>query len=265
MTLTPTSATTVTDAVSDTRGRLIEFDGARNFRDIGGYRSQLGGEVRWGRVYRAAALHEMTAADRDRLESLGIVTVYDLRSRLEFEDHPDPVPSINVPILGRYMAENEPPDFASFVDHDQGVAFMTQMVRNMLDHGAVEIGQVIGGLAHAERLPAVFHCTAGKDRTGLVAALLLEVLGVEREVVLDDFQLTDRYRGAPEASIGFRRMLEFGMPPEAAAGAFGAPREMMSAALDSLDAEYGGAERYLVEQAGLPLGSIERLRSVLLA
>lgn len=261
MTLTPSPPS----SVPSTRERLVDFDAAHNFRDLGGYPSRFGGAVRWRHVYRAAALHEMTAGDVDRFRALGIATVYDLRSTLEYEEHPDPVPAVNVPILGKYMAENEPPDFASVIDHDQGVAFMTQMCVNMLDHGADEIGEVLAGIADAERRPVVFHCTAGKDRTGVVAALLLEVLGVDRERVLDDFQLTDRYRAVDEDSAAFRRMLGFGMPPEAASGALGAPREMMNRALARLDDEYGGAEAYLTSQAGLSPSTIEQLRTGLLA
>jgi protein-tyrosine phosphatase len=247
------------------RERLVQFEQAPNFRDLGGYPSRFGGTTRWGRVYRAAALHEMTPGDLDRFADLGIETVYDLRSSLEYDEHPDPVPSVNVPVLGRFMAENERPDFGAMIEHDHGVAFMRGMTINMLHWGAIEIGLVITGLADADRLPAVFHCTVGKDRTGIVAAILLEVLGVDREIVLDDFQLTDRYRGPHDESAAFQRMLSHGMPPEAAAGALGAPREMMSDALDELDRRYGDAERYLVEHGDVAPAAIERLRAQLLA
>lgn len=245
--------------------RLVPFEAVVNFRDLGGYESRLGGSVRWGRVYRSAALHEMTADDRRRFDQLGIITVFDLRSSLEFEEHPDPVPAVNVPVLGRYMRENEPPDFAAIIDHDGGVAFMTQMCMNMLDHGGDEIGTVLSALTDLDLLPVVFHCTAGKDRTGIVAALLLEVLGVDRAEVLDDFELTERYRGSHDDSTAFRRMTEFGMPPEAAAGALGAPRRMMGDVLDALDDRYGGAERYLVDHAGLSTDAIDDLRRNLLS
>lgn len=247
------------------RDRLIAFDAAPNFRDLGGYASSYGGSVRWGLVYRAAALHEMTPDDRLRFDDLGIVTVFDLRSVVEFEEHPDPVPAISVPVLGRFMSQNGPPDFASMIDHDEGVAFMSQMCMNMLDHGGPEIGAVLAGLADDDRLPAVFHCTAGKDRTGIVAALLLEVLGVDREVVLDDFQLTEQHRGPQEDSTAFQRMIGFGMPPEAAAGALGAPRSMMGDVLDAVDDRFGGVERYLIEHAGLTAPAIDRLRTNLLS
>jgi protein-tyrosine phosphatase len=253
----------MTDTATE-RERLVHFEQAPNFRDLGGYPSTFGGSIRWGLVYRAAALHEMTPADIERLAELGIETVYDLRSDIEFDEHPDPVPSINVPVLGRFMAANERPDFAAMVEHGHGFEFMRDMTVNMLHWGAIEIGTVLTGLADTDRLPAVFHCTAGKDRTGIVAAILLEVLGVDRDTVLDDFQLTDQYRGPTDESAAFQRMLSHGMPPEAAAGALGAPREMMGDVLVELDERYGDAERYLVEHGGVASVTIDRLRANLL-
>ena len=155
------------------RDRLVPFEQAENFRDLGGYLSSFGGTVRWGRVYRAAALHHMTPADLERFVQLGIHATFDLRSAAEHEDSPDPVPSVNVPVLGRFMEANERPDFAQMIEHDQGVAFMRGMCVNMLNWGGPEIGRVIGAMADDDQLPVVFHCMAGKDRTGIVAALLL--------------------------------------------------------------------------------------------
>jgi protein-tyrosine phosphatase len=273
MTMSPASPDPLLDRddrsdgpTSDPTGphRLVPFEAVRNFRDLGGYESRFGGAVRWGSVYRSAALHEMTVDDLRRFDQLGIVTVFDLRSALEFEEHPDPMPAINVPVLGRFMSQSEPPDFASMIDHDEGVAFMSQMCMNMLDYGNLEIGTVLGSLADRGELPAVFHCTAGKDRTGIVAALLLEVLGVDRADVLDDFELTERYRGPQQDSTAFQRMVGFGMPPEAAAGALGAPRRMMGDVLDALDERYGGVERYLVGRADMTPTSIDDLRRNLL-
>jgi protein-tyrosine phosphatase len=246
--------------------RVIEFEGADNFRDLGGYESRFGGTVRWGRVFRSGILHRMSASDLDRLRDLGLRRVYDLRSEIEFHDDPDPVPAINVPVLGRFIAESGggPPELSGVVGHDGGVEFMRNMNLNILEWGGPEVGRVISGLADDEALPALFHCTAGKDRTGIIAALLLEVLGVDRDTVLDDFTLTDQLRGPIEESAAFQRMLSHGMPAEAAAGALGAPRHMMGDVLVELDARYGGAERYLVEQAGVDADVPARLRELLL-
>jgi protein-tyrosine phosphatase len=244
--------------------RCVDFEGAHNFRDLGGYDSRFGGATRWGRVFRAGSLDRMTADDLDRLGTLEVDTVVDLRNGDERERAPDPVGSLHIPIMGSFMSKRERPDFRALVEHDHGVAFMRDMNLGLLEHASNEIGQVFGVLAGTAGRPVVFHCTAGKDRTGLVAALLLEVLGVDRETVLDDFQLTERYAGPREESHGWRRMIEFGVAPEAAAGAFGAPRPMMSDVLDVLDARYGGAECYLVDQARVTPDTLANLRDHLL-
>lgn len=245
--------------------RCLDFEGAHNFRDLGGYDSRYGGTTRWGRVFRAGSLDRMTADDLDRFAGLGIDTVVDLRNRDERERAPDPVASLPIPIMGPFMARRGRPDFGALVEHDHGVAFMRDMNLGLLDHASAEIGQVVEVIAGTAGEPVVFHCTAGKDRTGLIAALLLEALGVDRDTVLDDFQLTERYAGPHEESHGWRRMIEFGVAPEAAAGAFGAPRTMMSDVLDVLDARFGGAEQYLVEQAGVTPLTLATLRAHLVA
>lgn len=244
--------------------RCIAFEGARNFRDLGGYPSASGGTTRWGRVYRAGSLDRMTAADLELFAGLGIHTVVDLRNHDERERTPDPIDSLHIPVMGSLMAARVRPDFAALVEHDHGVAFMRDMNLGLLAHASAEIGQVIGLIGAAGGRPVAFHCTAGKDRTGLIAALLLEVLGVDRETVLDDFQLTEQYAGPHEESHGWRRMIEYGVAPEAAAGAFGAPRAMLGDVLDELDDRYGGAERYLTERAAVPPATLAALRRDLL-
>ena len=251
-------------AETTTWQRRIEFEGAHNFRDLGGYDSTLGGTTRWGRVYRSDRLDALTPTDRELFDRLGIVTVYDLRNDDERADHPDPMPTVHAPVLSRFIANGPRPDFDALVEHDQGVRFMRDMCVAMLGHAGPEIGQVLTGLADLDRTPAVFHCTAGKDRTGVVAALLLEWLGVERETVIDDFELTARYHRPNEDSHAFQRMLARGIGPEAAAGALGAPRSMMADTLRELDETFGGIEAYLTGPAGIDGVTLDRLRESLL-
>ncbi len=244
--------------------RRIELDGARNFRDLGGYPSLLGGTTRWGRIFRSDRLDTLTLGDLDVLTELGVVTVYDLRTDEERDRAPDPIPSVHIPILSRFMASRPIPDFGALVEHDQGVRFMSDMMIGLLTHAGPEIGQILTGFADPATTPAVFHCTAGKDRTGLIAALLLEWLGVDRDTVIDDFVLTEQFHVLDEDHHAFRRMLERGIGPEAAAGALGAPRSMMAETLHELDTTFGGVETYLTDQAGIGRQVLEDLREHLL-
>jgi protein-tyrosine phosphatase len=247
------------------RDRLVPFEGAHNFRDLGGYPSELGGSTRWGVLYRAAGLAEMTEADvRELVDELGVKTVFDLRRDDEREMAPDPVPTVHVCLMSQVLAKAPMPDRGEMVDRDHGVQFMRLLYSGLLAHAADEIGRLVGMLVEDDTLPAVFHCTAGKDRTGVVAAVVLRVLGVDREGVLDDFELTDRYVTREHHEELFQRMLERGMGPEAAAGMLAAPRASMAAALDLLDAEYGGIEAYLRGPAGVDDATLGRLRELLL-
>ncbi len=246
------------------RDRLVPFEGAHNFRDLGGYPSAFGGTTRWGVLYRAAGLSEMTADDLGQLEALGIRTVYDLRRDEEREVAPDPVPTVHVCLMSHVLANVPMPDRSALVDHDDGTQFMRQLYSGLLAHAGVEIGRLLRDLAGGESLPAVFHCTAGKDRTGIVAALILLALGVDRETVLDDFELTNRYVTRETHAAMYQRMIEHGMSPEAAAGMFAAARASMADVLDELDRDYGGVERYLTTQAGVDAGDLDRLREQLL-
>jgi len=113
-------------------------------------------------------------------------------------------------------------------------------------------------------MPAVFHCAVGKDRTGLVAALLLTSLGVDREAVLDDFELTGEHVNQAQRDELVRRMADRGIGPEAAGGILGAPRECMEDAVAEVASQYGGIERFLQEQCGVHPDALLTLRRMLL-
>jgi protein-tyrosine phosphatase len=162
-----------------------------------------------------------------------------------------------------YEAGVGPLDRTTAKDERSGEQLLREMYRNMLEHSGRVIGTMFGSLSTPAGVPAVFHCHAGKDRTGLVAALLLEALGVERGTVLDDYELTARYRLREHQTESFERMVANGMAPEAAAGMLGAPRWAMAQTLTQLDEQFGGIDRYLRSQAGLDTATIERLRAQL--
>lgn len=244
--------------------RLIRFEAASNFRDLGGYPSTLGGEVRRGMLYRAGRLDRMTPADRDRFDRLGVRTVIDLRRDDEREQAPDPMPTVHLCLMSRVTANQPLRDPGTMVDHDHGVQFLRDLYSGLMAHASGEIGTLFTTLAAPGAMPAVFHCAVGKDRTGLVAALLLTWLGVDRELVLDDFEASDGHVGQTQRDELVRRMADRGIGPEAAAGILGATRESMQIALDELDARYGGIEPFLREHCAVDPATLARLRELLL-
>ncbi len=239
--------------------RRVPFVGITNLRDLGGYPTADGGTTRWGQVFRADALHKLTADDLEAFAELGVRTVFDLRGDVERDEFPGPVPSRHVPISGRPVGVVAPPPPAETFAAD-GEQLLRDMYVGILEHSATNVATVLRGLADPDAVPAVFHCHGGKDRTGVVAAVLLLALGVDRETVLDDYEATRRYRRLEDQQDSLASLLANGVSPEAAAAVLGTPRWAMAAAVDAVDEVYGGVDRYLREVAGLTDAEVAALR-----
>ena len=195
------------DALSDVEsldgsaGRWIEFVGAHNVRDLGGYRIADGRIIRHGRLFRADGLANLTDDDLDVIDALGIRTVIDLRSATELAERGRfpleryPVAFHHLPIVDATWMETGVPVFP---DTAAGaVDFLVWAYHDMLATGADRFARAIDLLATAGATPAMFHCAAGKDRTGILAALILGGLGVDDDVIAADYGLT---------TIGMQRM-----------------------------------------------------------
>jgi protein-tyrosine phosphatase len=174
--------------------RRIELEGSHNFRDLGGYELGDGRRIRPGRLFRADGLAHLTDRDIDVVDALGIRTVIDLRSSQELDERGrfpverHPVNFHHLPIIDATWADADMP---TFDDTAKGaVEFLVWAYRDMLLAGADRFAHAIQVLAMPGNTPAVFHCAAGKDRTGILAALILGGLGVDDDVIADDFALT---------------------------------------------------------------------------
>jgi len=239
--------------------RRLVFEGIQNFRDVGGYVTVDGGRVRWGQVYRADNLHKLTPADLDAFEGLGIKTIFDLRGDTERAETPGPFDAVATPIVGRPGGVAPERPFRTVADGEQ---MLRDVYVGSLVHSASRFGALFEGLADAARLPVVFHCHGGKDRTGIVAALLLLALGVDRETVLDDYEATSRYRRIDHQQDSLTKLLASGVSPEAAGAVLGTPRWAMEAAVDDIQDTYGGIEAYLTGPVGMSTVSLDRLRAL---
>jgi protein-tyrosine phosphatase len=166
--------------------RLIALEGAVNFRDLGGYATEDGLRTRWRVLFRADGLSELTETDLEVMRELGIRTVVDLRSGQEVEQSrfnvdAHPVTFHHYPFI---KALPNAEDFA------RAPGFLGTQYTEMLDEATPQIIGALSALAAPEARPAVFHCTAGKDRTGLLSALVLSLLGVPEETVIADYALS---------------------------------------------------------------------------
>lgn len=244
--------------------RRLPFAGAWNFRDLGGYRTDSGLRTRWGKVFRADALHALTPADQATLSGLGLRAVYDLRSEAERQSKPNALPdadrprTVEIPLLGATAGRRME------LAVSDGEAFLLDVYRRIIAESAPVFGRLLGGLAEPDGLPAVFHCAAGKDRTGLSAAILLCLLGVDEEDVLDDYEMTSRNRREVNHQEILTTLTELGMPPEAAAGLLTTPRWVMQTILTELREGYGGAEGYVTGPVGMSTDTVAELRRLLL-
>jgi protein-tyrosine phosphatase len=237
--------------------RRIELEGCHNFRDLGGYRACDGRHVRWRALFRADDLSRLTPAGvavlRDELR-VGIVV--DLRSENELAGD------------GAKRLDAEPirlhhhPLFAGVVrGASRGVA-LSDIYFALLETAREPMVRVIETLAEAD-VPAVFHCAAGKDRTGIVSAVLLGLLGVPDEVVVEDYAVSQRAL-APLierllADAGYREMLA-ALPPET----LHARPETMAAMLARVREGFGSMRGY-AREIGVGDALVERLTSRLLA
>ncbi len=243
----------------DARARHIECDGAFNIRDVGGYTTLSSHTVRSGMVYRADGLHRIPAGGASTLARLGWRTVIDLRTTGEVAQgvfQLGGVPVINLPILRTTWGIPENREI-------EPVSFLSDHYLQMLDEGAAAIAAAFTILGSPVRLPVVFHCSAGKDRTGVLAALVLSVLGVPDEVVATDYHLS---APAVERLVTWLRATrpdlseEMSRQPKAL---LSCPPEAMHTFLDAVRRRFGSVEGYLIG-IGVQPAELRQLREVLL-
>ncbi|MET9495856.1 tyrosine-protein phosphatase [Streptomyces sp. NPDC006552] len=179
--------------------RLIKLDGAVNFRDAGGYRTTDGHWVQMGEIFRSDALDKLTDADLAKLRRLGIAADYDLRTASERAAAPDRVPVGTSYVVADVLAGS---DMTTTMPATEAgaVAMMTDGEKFMVSGATAKSAyrQVFSGLAGGDGV--VFHCTAGKDRTGWANAALLTALGVPRATVLQDYLASNDYRAQANAA-----------------------------------------------------------------
>lgn len=177
--------------IADDR-RVVPLFAVHNFRDLGGYPTADGRETRWRTLFRADGLYRLTPDDTQSVVELGIRTVVDLRSDNEvktrgtFPIGQHAVALHHLPIIDVTWGETQTPDF------DDAADFLVWAYREMLAEASPRFADAFSLLAQQSVLPAVFHCAAGKDRTGILAALILGALGVDESIIAADYGLTEQ-------------------------------------------------------------------------
>jgi protein-tyrosine phosphatase len=242
-----------------------------NFRDLGGYPAVGGGVTRWRCVYRSDGLDQLTDADLDRLAGLGIRLVCDLRNDREVLDAPSRLPPLPELRHLRHPIGEDPTDTAPILDRilngdirEFTTGQMAELYVGILELAGPVFARIVELAAHPANHPMVFHCSAGKDRTGVAAALVLGVLGVTDDVLLDDYELTATYRSATRIEALRPRLAAAGVQVDAVRAYLSAERAVLAATLAHIRARWGSIEAYLHATGGLDHTTIQQARATML-
>ncbi len=241
----------------------IEIGGTFNFRDIGGWDTPAG-RVAQHKVFRSDGLSALTDDARARLQELGIATVIDLREERERTNAPNalgdlPVNHIHAPLFGNrlYPADRDRPDRIVLEKRD-----LETLYGVLLDRFALNVAHVIDLVANADG-PLVYHCSAGKDRTGVVTAFIHELIGVARDDVVTDYNATEQFLGAEFLAAISANFANAGIVANLSETATQAPRVYMDNMLRRVDDEFGGVEQFLLS-GGMNTKTPDLLRQKLL-
>ncbi|HEX4905376.1 MAG TPA: tyrosine-protein phosphatase, partial [Acidimicrobiales bacterium] len=219
------------------------------------------------------ALHALTTRDIDTIAGLGLRSVFDLRWPYEREEQPTAIPASHGHRMVHLMLADDPdrPAGKGLLDQildgtlpeaDDG--YMADIYADILASAAPMFGTLVTHVADPDWLPALFHCAAGKDRTGIAAALVLSVLGVDDETILDDYELTNIYRSNRRVEELRPAIEAAGVDVEKVRPFLSARRPVMEATLRHLRDDHGGVEAYLLGPAGVSHATLARLRDLLL-
>ncbi len=240
--------------------RSLLLEGASNVRDLGGWTGADGRRVRFGLVYRAAALSSLTDADAAALTATGLRSVCDLRGTVEQARGPSRMPGVTThalgiePSLGASLRDLAARRAAT--DADVMTLMRSAYVAYVMDWSH-RYRALFALLLDGDALPLLFHCTAGKDRTGVGAALLLTALGVSADDVMADYIATNRlWRGDSE--------LTKVLPENVARVLLKVHPELLDAAFDAIRAAHGTVEGYFEARLGLGPVEVAALRDRLL-
>jgi protein-tyrosine phosphatase len=243
---------------ADQPSRHVDHDLVFNLRDLGGYRTADGRTTRWGRVFRGDGLHRLAPED---CAALGLVTVLDLRTELEISERGrlqvDGIDWHHLPVLQAIWD----PDWAT---PDLSPArFLADRYLTMLGEGADALGRALRVLADPERVPAAFHCAAGKDRTGVLAALVLSLVGVDDDTIAADYGLSRLGMGKLVEWIRVTYPERLDTMADQPTAFLEAPDDAMHLFLGDLRWHHGSVEAY-AESIGAGRDVVEALRANLL-
>ena len=221
--------------------RILPLEGGANFRDMGGYKTISGKSVKWGMVFRSDEMGYLTSSDLNYLNNIPLRTVVDFRSQNEINESPDKIPAS---VVNCYELTINPGNHSNISDVskfslENGEEFMKEINRSLVSDPVIvsHYKTFFSLLQDESKLPLLFHCTAGKDRTGMGAALFLASLGVGEDVIFEDYmlsnrQLEDKYRFITDSMPQLKALLEVKI-------------QYLQAGFEQIKKDHGSIESYL--------------------
>jgi protein-tyrosine phosphatase len=236
----------------------IPVPGTYNFRDVGGLRAETG-RVRDGVLYRSDGLHRLGEAGRAELRERGVGIVIDLRDENEARLMPDDLDGLDVEVLRLPVFEG------SGASQGAGGISLDALYERIVTQHASVVVSAVREIARAGERSVVVHCTAGKDRTGVVVAIALMAVGVDREEVIEDYARTETNLAGEWLEQMVTMVGRYGIPdtPELRVLMGGSPREAIEGAIDTVERLHGSTREYLLA-SGLELSDLAALERLLI-
>ncbi len=240
--------------------RHLQLAGTYNLRDTGGYATDHDSEIRWRTLLRGDSLHRLTTAGQAELIAAGLRTVIDLRHDTELVESPnvfatsETVRYLNLPLIENTAreAENTQP------------RTLARIYEGIISDSQARIRQIFATLAEPAAFPALIHCTAGKDRTGIIIALLLGTAGVPTATIAADYALTEQYLVGEWMEERKQIIAASGGNWEQFSTLLSSPEELMLQTLAAIESHYGGIVPYLLT-IGVPQEQLDAVRTALTA
>lgn len=245
--------------------RNINIPGIQNFRDLGGYKGYHGKKVRWGLLYRSAQIDSIDCCSFRELKNIGVKTIIDLRSEAELHNYPrlqDGFHVIHLPIATGNMENILREIQEGKIKTDTIYRMVESMNRELVKNYQKEYKQMFDILLDKENYPVILHCSSGKGRTGVASALILASLGVNPDIIMEDYRLSNEYFNIPKASKYAYKLPAYSQ--EAITTLFSAKEDFLNAATEEIERYYGDVNTYLRKGIGLSKADMNQLRGILL-
>ena len=249
--------------VAASRSGDIPFENLRNVRDLGGHTTQDGRTIRQGWWFRGASIHRVAGADLHVLRALGIRTAIDLRTSAELQEYGAfPAAETGIDVLHCPLIPRTWPRRDDVEGADQATQYLIERFVEMLESGGPAVAEAVRTLAAPERGPVIAYCAAGKDRTGVLTAIVMDLVGVADDEIAEEFHRSD---------AAARRMFKWGDAPDE--GEMSASRQAPAVAAAPPAAILGflaegrrryGSMRAYVMRHGIDQATLQRLDEVLL-